>query len=234
MLQSFQATQQMFVLEDGTVANHHLTNDLLDIFDEVFQEFFPTKDSMNMVDTQFQGLMKGYWNRLCERIGKHGETMERSDEANAQFATVVKNLETRRDFQEKHEDHGVWLFSWSLPWLLHESLLQVSELVKYVSEHAALDNVVRCALSEFVCMQFAPLVDPDFCRSSGKLGWPRKVHDEGEALLYLLRPKFRDDHGRYNWVSPTILMDVDMTYIGCSFRVFSGIFCGGHTLLLPV
>jgi len=43
------------------------------------------------------------------------------------------------------------------------------------------------------CIQIAPLIDPDFFRSSTGLRWPRRVHDEGEALLLMRRSIWQEE-----------------------------------------
>jgi len=53
----------------------------------------------------------------------------------------------------------------------------------------------------------APLADPDFLRSSS-LHWPRRVHDEGEAILHTHQFHFKSKDGEYNWVSIVHLLSL--------------------------
>jgi len=58
------------------------------------------------------------------------------------------------------------------------------------------------------CIQIAPLIDPDFFRSSTGLRWPRRVHDEGEALLLMRRSIWQEESGEHNWVSQINGIDI--------------------------
>jgi len=138
MLESFQTTQQIFVLEDGTTANQLLIDSMLNIFEEVFRSAFPTEDEMFMAGSRFNDCMCLYWSQICERIQEYVEASSGSDEDKSQLANVLRNLEERRDFQAKfeHRFYGAWLFCWSLPDLLHKSLIPTKQLMIYVSSYA--------------------------------------------------------------------------------------------------
>jgi len=134
MLQCFQAMQQIFALEDGAWENELLTDEILEIFETTFTIHFRNARSLNMNAPDFLIDVSSYWIDLIDNMKEHIKTLEVSTpQQRHQWEVIIKNLEARQAFQQLHRERSAFMFCWSLPGLLHESLEVTIPVLKYVS-----------------------------------------------------------------------------------------------------
>jgi hypothetical protein len=136
--QHIKVLQEVFTLPGNEGGYQLLTNKVLELFEEVFNEIYATAKDLRLDEDEDEGHWSArsvrYWKRLIDGFNELIDEDDTLGEQADSYQKIIDNMERFESRAKAKEGLEAILFCWSLPSRLFSALSSTKELLSYVSK----------------------------------------------------------------------------------------------------